>query len=575
VRFDKRFYAVVAMACAASHTTAAQTLPPATLRSSPLERVGPLTPPAAPLPSLTLPEAPATAPPPGAASIFLTPSAIDVEGVTAYPPARIAALTQPLVGTRIPATEVFALAQRIEKLYRDDGYFLTLVVVPQQAVADGRVRLRVTEGYIGSVTIEGDAGTSRARVERILNRITESRPARIDQVERQLLLADDTPGVRLSTVLRRGAAPGSSDMIVQIEHARFDAVAAMDNRGSRFQGPLQIYGAAGWNTPTRLGDRLQFSFFSTGSREQNFGQLDYTVPLTDSGLKLRVWGGTGRTEPDLVLRDLGYEGDIGVAGGELTYPLVRTRDRNLILGSQLDYYVSRTSVGRASPLSGKVLSAQSDVRSFRFSANGDLRDAWNGYNAASLRFSKGLDIFGPTEPNNPRNERPGADPLYFATRAEISRVQALWSEEWFSLNLLGLIAGQYSTDVLPASEQFYLGGNRLGRGYYSGEVAGDKALAGTAELQFNFTMTNDLVQPNEPIPVQLYAFYDIGTVRNLSPNDTPSNRVRSVGFGARVEFSPNVAGEVEATQRLKLDVGGPNVKDLPESSVYGRLIVRY
>ena len=39
--------------------------------------------------------------------------------------------------------------------------------------------------------------------------------------------------------------------------------------------------------------------------------------------------------------------------------------------------------------------------------------------------------------------------------------------------------------ILPPVEQFYLGGARFTRGYYSGQVSGDKALAATAELQFN------------------------------------------------------------------------------------------
>jgi hemolysin activation/secretion protein len=580
MRLTNRFCGVLAMACAlASGLLAsglqAQTAPPS-VRGSPLERVAPLAPaPSAP-PSLVVPEGPAAAAPPGAASVFLTPTGFVVDGVTAYPAARITALTQPLVGTRIAATEVFALAQRIEKLYRDDGYFLTVVVVPRQTVADGVVRLSVVEGYIGRVTIEGEAGPARERLERIVGRVTESRPARIDQVERWLLLADDMPGTALRTVLRRGNAPGSSDMVVQVRHVPVDAVMGVDNRGSRYQGPLQIYGFAGLNAPTRLGDRLELQFFSTGSREQNFGQLAYTVPLTDSGLALRIFGGAGQTRPDLDLREIGYVGNIGLGGAQLTYPLIRTRDENLNLRAGFDFYHSRTTVGLdPPPKAGKVLSGQSDTRSVRLEAEGDLRDRYNGYNTGLIRFSKGLDIFGATAPDNALNERPGADPQYFKTYAEFSRLQGLWANEQISLNLLGLVAGQYSTDVLPAVERMYLGGDRLGRGYYNGQVAGDRALAGTLELQLNFLMTNDLVQPNELIPVQLYTFYDAGTVRNLSPNDVPSNRLNSFGVGTRIDFSTQVSGEVELTRRLKLDVDGVNAKELSEDSIYARLVLRY
>jgi hemolysin activation/secretion protein len=554
---------------------AAQTVPPG-ITGSPLERITPLAPGIpTPPPGIQVPDAPAATPPPGAENVFLTPRAVQVEGVTAYPQARIDALAARLIGNRIAATEIFALAQRIERLYRDDGYFLTLVFVPQQQVADGVVRIRVVEGYIANITIEGDPGPSRPRIERILNRITESRPARIDQVERALLLADDTPGISLGTVLRRGSVPGASDMVVQISRARIDAVAAADNRGSRFQGPLQSYGTVGYNTPTRFGDRIEAQFFSTLSREQNFGQLNYYIPLTDSGLRLRAYGGAGYSEPDLDLRDIGYENDLGVAGIALTYPLIRTRDRNLNIGADVNWYNSRTSVARGQPLSGKVLQGQSDVRPFRAGFDGDLRDGWNGLNRISARFHKGLDIFNPTEADNPANDRPGSDPLFTKYTGEISRLQGIWSTETISLNLLGTVAGQYTWDILPASERFYLGGDRLGRGYYNGEVAGDRALITSIEAQLNFAMINDLDQPESLIPIQLYTFYDLGWARSLSINDTPSQRIASFGGGARVDFSQRVTGELEVTQILERQIGGPGTRPLPQTWLFGRLIFRY
>jgi hemolysin activation/secretion protein len=571
----QRIFPVAAALLALPATVAAQTVPPA-VRARPLDRVTPLTPGVpTPPPALVVPEAPATTPPPGAEAIFLTPRAFAVEGVTAYPAERIARLTQPLVGQRIAAAEVFALAQRIERLYRDDGYFLTVVVVPQQAVADGTVRIRVVEGYISSISIEGEAGPARARIERMLNRITEGRPARIGEVERQLLLVDDLPGVGLRTVLRRGSVPGASEMVVQLTRTPFDAVAAIDNRGSRFQGPLQSYGAIGLNSPTRLGDRVEFQFFSTLSREQNFGQLTYAVPLTDSGLTLRVYGGAGRSEPDLDLRDIGYENDLGIGGVILSYPVIRTRDLSLAVGADVNYYNSRTSVGRASPLSGKVLQGQSDTRPFRFGLDGELRAGWNGLNRARARFHKGLDLFNPTAPDNPRNDRPGSDPLFFKTTGEISRLQGVWANEQYSLNLLGVLAGQYTTDILPASERYYLGGDRLGRGYYNGQVAGDRALAGSVELQFNFAMINDLDEPDTLIPIQLYTFYDVGWARSLSRNERPHERIASFGAGARVDFSARVTGEVEVAQRIERNIGGAAVEALPQTELFGRLIVRY
>ena len=49
--------------------------------------------------------------------------------------------------------------------------------------------------------------------------------------------------------------------------------------------------------------------------------------------------------------------------------------------------------------------------------------------------------------------------------------------------MLGVIAGQYSNDVLPQQEKYFLGGDRLGCGFYAGEVTGDSAVIGSIELR--------------------------------------------------------------------------------------------
>ncbi|WP_418910415.1 ShlB/FhaC/HecB family hemolysin secretion/activation protein, partial [Acidithiobacillus ferriphilus] len=59
----------------------------------------------------------------------------------------------------------------------------------------------------------------------------------------------------------------------------------------------------------------------------------------------------------------------------------------------------------------------------------------------------------------------------------LDRTQTLFNP-WrnASVALEGTFGGQYSPDILPSSETFYLGGNHIAQGYYSGQVTGDDAL---------------------------------------------------------------------------------------------------
>jgi hemolysin activation/secretion protein len=64
-------------------------------------------------------------------------SAIEVEGSTVYTRAQWQAQTQGYVGREVSGEEIFALAQTLTARYRNDGYFLSVVLVPAQSLTDG------------------------------------------------------------------------------------------------------------------------------------------------------------------------------------------------------------------------------------------------------------------------------------------------------------------------------------------------------------------------------------------------------------------------------------------------------
>ena len=83
-----------------------------------------------------------------------------------------------------------------------------------------------------------------------------------------------------------------------------------------------------------------------------------------------------------------------------------------------------------------------------------------------------------------------------------------------SIALQGTLAGQWSPDVLPAAEKFYLGGARWNRGYYSGQVTGDTALSAALELQYNTGFAGTVFGKALDVGTQ---FYDVP--RDVNPTD--------------------------------------------------------
>src|SRR5262245_841608 len=282
-------------------SAAAQLVPPV-LQAPPVQPAPPQPP--TTLPPDTIPAAPpgARAAPPGADKLFVTPTAIELEGATVYPPGVLEEMTRPLVGRRIAASELFALAQRIEAKYRADGYFLTTVFLPQQRVADGRVRIRIVEGYISNVVVEGNVGDVAAQAHRFLDKITLSRPANLRDVDRYLLLTQDMPGISMKAVLRPGKEPGSSELVAQLQRTPWDGLFTVNNRGSKFTGPQQGTLVVGTNSFTGLAERLEATFFTTFDKEQNFGQLTWSNYIGSEGLLVRAYFGRGSIRPGEALQ---------------------------------------------------------------------------------------------------------------------------------------------------------------------------------------------------------------------------------------------------------------------------------
>ena len=65
--------------------------------------------------------------------------------------------------------------------------------------------------------------------------------------------------------------------------------------------------------------------------------------------------------------------------------------------------------------------------------------------------------------------------------------------------------GQFSSDVLPYSERFKIGGERIGRGFEVTEVAGDRGIGGKVELRRDLSSAARILNRTA-----VYGFYDFG-----------------------------------------------------------------
>ena len=109
------------------------------------------------------------------------------------------------------------------------------------------------------------------------------RPSRFSTVERQLLLINTLPGVRIEdTALEEiGTGSGHFRLIVSLKTWNIFTSVGVDNLGSSSVGPWQSYGTAAFNSYFAPGDSLVVNLPTTPGdpRQLAFGRVSYEAPV--------------------------------------------------------------------------------------------------------------------------------------------------------------------------------------------------------------------------------------------------------------------------------------------------------
>ncbi|MBU6419659.1 MAG: BamA/TamA family outer membrane protein [Proteobacteria bacterium] len=532
----------------------------------------------APAPNLgqglpTIPQGgPAAALPP----VSIPVRSVGIVGATAFPPAKLNKIVAGLAGRNVPLSKLAAARSALVNLYRSHGYILSTVTLDVDAA--GNVRFVVTEGYITAVKLSKDIGPAGSMVLGFLQHLTEQRPLNEASLERWLLLAQQVPGVSVHAVLQSdNGDPGALTLVAEVSKQTVSGLITADNRSFDETGPAEGLAVVDINSLTAHGDQTELSMYHTSGNTDNFGQASESFFIGTSGLRLKVYGGTGRAHPSGVLGSVGYESQVSVFGGELSYPVILRRNQNLTLHLRLDAEQNQISTA------GTVTSTDS-TRVARLNAQYAwqdllLGDTRNALNVVDIQASQGLPILGSSADGRttPPGGRASARFDFWKINGSISRVQTLFNP-WpgADVALRTEVGGQYTPDVLPSVEEFYLGGTRFTRGYYSGQVVGDKAAYATAELQFNTGTDFTLFHHDFDLGAQFYGFYDWGETWSNLPTDL-NHKIASTGGGVRLGLTSRVELDCEVTHRLvtQLAPAATNVAPLSDTMVYWGVTARF
>lgn len=489
---------------------------------------------------------------PGAEGARVLVNEIRLTGITAFPEAELLAATGFVPGSESTLAELQGMAARITAYYRERGYFVANAYLPAQDITTHVVTIAVSEGRYGEVILRNKSDLSDGLVKEILDGPDSGEPILIEPLENRLLRLSDIPGVNIRSTLAPGTAPGSSDLIIDVEPGRrISGFVDADNAGNPYTGENRIGGQLNFNNLLGRGDVASLRLLTSGEGLK-YGRASYQTMLG------RATAGVAYSWLEYELgkqfKPLGANGSAKVASVYGSLPLIRSRDTNLYTGLTFEHREFEDRLDLF-PAANRLANANVMILSLYGDHHDDI--GGGGTNSFHLALSGGqLDI---------------ESPLPRAIDAATARTQGDYGKLWFhgsrvqrittNLSLAGSLTGQLASKNLDPSEKLVLGGMDGIRAYPQGEATGDEGVIARLEASLLMARTSESI----PGALHLLGFVDAGRITINKDPWFPGDNERSLS-SAGVGLSWSEPGNWSVRSYYAWKLGSEDAISAPDKS---------
>lgn len=150
-----------------------------------------------------------------------------LQGASAYRPEILHAFYDPLLARPATEADIARMVFDLTDYYRRGGYFLATVRVPKQRLDYGVLVVRVAEGALTEIRVEGDRSLYSAAMERAAKRLIAIRPITQPAFEQGVRSLSVTPGVAVSaTVAPSARGDGQYDLVLNLSRVKTPVIEA-------------------------------------------------------------------------------------------------------------------------------------------------------------------------------------------------------------------------------------------------------------------------------------------------------------------------------------------------------------
>lgn len=446
------------------------------------------------------------------------------------------AIVQPYLDTRVTLADLEEITRQIDDAYRARNVYTARAILPEQDVTDGTVVIRLIEGKLGNVLIEGNDYIADDDVRRWIAQDGNETLTGIDGLEGDIQRFNRINDARLQAELRAGEEFGLTDIVIRVDEPEQNHIQVYtDNYGYESTGEYEIGGIYRRRGLFTGSDRaLVFAQASEGS--QAFS-LSYNSAIGASGW--RLGGSLSLNETEVTAGD--FEA-VSVEGDSRTLTL----DSSWLAVSEPRFWLSALGSLSRSESGTTVIGA--DISDYEIDRlNTGLEFTWLG---AGWQWTA-RQLLGRVQTTNKLVD--DADQSFWLLTGDSTLFYQSAFPDWYGLVQMDY---QYTNETsLPGAVSYSLGGATSVRGYEPGVVSGDYGFGASIEAHYVGW---------RPYGTSLdsFAFFDIGRVYSRNPGQTP----QAAGLGFRWTAPGGFSLSITHAQALE-----QVVPDQSDWMTYGRL----
>ena len=414
--------------------------------------------------------------------------------------------------------DMHKVAYLLTETCRQKGFVTFRAILPPQHISDNTIIIEIREGLMGETIVKGNRYFKKSFYQKNIT-LKKGERLNYNRLQQDVSLLNQSQDRHVKLVMVPGQEIHQTDVILNVKdslpvHAEF----SYDNYSSKYIGQNGFTGILRDDNLLGFGDSLTLEYQGTNAALEELNLLRYLLPVTNI-TDIGVFAASNKLELNGQFEDLMARGKSRLYGFFINHKLITRQDFKIVLNSGFDYKDVYNF------LDGQTTS-QDRLRIIKTGFNVDYTDQLCGRNIFNNEIDSGIPgIMGGLRSVDPRASTVGAGGEFEKDLIDFIRLQRLI---WGS-TLLIKSQVQFSSTVLPAVEQYQLGGPTNVRGFIAGEAVGDSGQSVTSEFNFplygiprsiRVPFTNSHFYNN----VKVAAFYDWGHVTLRDPQAGESRR---------------------------------------------------